>query len=99
MCCNADIFPEIPLGKPSEQHIPSDPIEHVQNISLIEDNIEDPFHDIITGVYKETYDKITTMCGDNRPCSRHVDKGLENLLPCNILSEEYCYEYKEDMDR
>ena len=66
---------------------------------MIEDNIEDPLHDIITEAYKETYDKITTVCGDTRPCSPHVDEGLESLLPCNILSEEYCYEYKEDMDR
>ena len=48
VCCNANIFPQIPLEKPIEQHIPSDPIEHVQNISSIEDNIEDPLHDIIT---------------------------------------------------
>ena len=39
------------------------------------------------------------VCGDTRPCSPHVDEGLESLLPGNILSEEYCYEYKEDMDR
>ena len=39
------------------------------------------------------------VCGDNRPCSPHVDEGLESLLPCNILFEEDCYEYKEDMDR
>ena len=39
------------------------------------------------------------MCGDTRPCSPHVDEGLKRLLPCDILSKEYCYEYKEDMDR
>ena len=39
------------------------------------------------------------MCGDTRPCSPHVDEGLKCLLPCDILSKEYCYEYKEDMDR
>ena len=43
------------------------------------------------------------VCDDTRPCSPHVDEGLEILLPCNIFetksSEEYCYEYKEDMDR
>ena len=39
------------------------------------------------------------VCGDTRPCSPHVDEGLESLLPCNILSEEDCYEYKEDMNR
>ena len=99
VCCNAHIFPEIPLEKPTEQHIPSDPIEHVQKVSLIEDNIEDPLHDIITEAYKETYDKISTVCCDTRPCSPHVNEGLEILLPCNILSKEDCYEYKEDMDR
>ena len=46
--CNADTFPESSLEKSTEQHIPSDPIEYVQEISLIEDNIEDPLHDIIT---------------------------------------------------
>ena len=66
---------------------------------MIEDNIEDPLHDIIIESYKEAYDKISTMCGEARPCSPHVDEGLESLLPCNILSEEDCYEYKEDMDR
>ena len=39
------------------------------------------------------------VCEDTRPCSPHVDEGLEILLPCNIFSEEDCYEYKEDMDR
>ena len=39
------------------------------------------------------------VCGDTSPCSPHVDEGLESLLPCNILFEEDCYEYKEDMDR
>ena len=39
------------------------------------------------------------VCDDTRPCSPHVDEGLESLLPCNILSEEDCYEYKQDMDR
>ena len=48
MCCNADIFLEIPLEKPTDQHIPSDPIEYVHKVSLIEDNIEYPLHDIIT---------------------------------------------------
>ena len=98
MCCNADIFPERPLEKSTEQHIPSDPIEYVQKISLIEDNIEDPLHDIITEAYKETYDKITIVCGDTRPRSPHVDESLESLLPYNIFSKEDCYEYKEDMD-
>ena len=52
-CCNADIFLEIHLEKPTEQHIPSGPIEYVQKISLIEDNIEDSLHDImITEAYK-----------------------------------------------
>ena len=74
VCCNADIFPEIPLEKPTEQHIPSDPIEYVQKVSLIEDNIEDPLHDIITEAYKETYDKISMVCGDTKPCSPHVMK-------------------------
>ena len=54
VCCNANIFPEIPLDKPTEQHIPSGPFEYVQNFSLIEDNIEDPLHVIITKAYKET---------------------------------------------
>ena len=72
---------------------------YVQNVSLIEDNIEYILHDIITEAYKETYDKISMVCGDTRPCSPHVDEGLESLLPCNILSEKDCYEYKEDMDR
>ena len=85
VCCNTDIFPEIPLEKSTEQHIPSDPIEYVQEISLIEDNIQYPLHDIITRAYKETYDKITTVCGDTRPCSPHVDEGLEILFPCNIF--------------
>ena len=49
--------------------------------------------------YKETYDKITTLYGDTRPCSPRVDEGLESLFLCNILSKEYCYEYKEDIDR
>ena len=96
-------FPEGPLEKSTEQHIPSDPIEYVQKVSFIEDNIEDPLHDIITEAYKETYDKINMVCDDTRPCSPHVDEGLESLLPCNIFearsSEEDCYEYKEDMDR
>ena len=48
VCCNADIFPESPLEKYTKQHIPSDPIEYVQKISFIEDNIEYPLHDIIT---------------------------------------------------
>ena len=30
VCCNADIFREIPLEKLTEQHIPSGPIEYVQ---------------------------------------------------------------------
>ena len=55
VCRNADIFPQIPLEKSTGQHIPSDPIEYVQKVSLI----EDPFHDIITESYKETYDKIS----------------------------------------
>ena len=46
VCCNANTFPEIPLEKSTEQHIPSNPIEYVQKNSLIEDNIEDPLHDI-----------------------------------------------------
>ena len=66
---------------------------------MIEDNIEYPLHDIIIEACKETYDKISMVCGDTRPCSPHVDEGLEILLPCNILPEEDCYEYKEDMDR
>ena len=41
VCSNADIFPEIHLEEPIEQHILSDPIEYVQNVSWIEDNIED----------------------------------------------------------
>ena len=53
VCCNADIFPESPLEEPTEQHILSDPIEYVQKVSLIEDSIEDPFHDIITEAYKK----------------------------------------------
>ena len=48
VCCNADIFLEIPLEKSTEKHIPSDPIEYVQKVSLI----EYPFHDIITEAYK-----------------------------------------------
>ena len=79
MCCNANIFPEIHLEKSIEQHIPSYPIEYVQNVSLIEDNIEDPLHDIITEAYIETYDKISIVCRDTRPCSPHVDEGLEIL--------------------
>ena len=35
------------LKEPIEQHIPSDPIEYVHKVSLIENNIEDPLHDII----------------------------------------------------
>ena len=101
---------------------------------MIEDNIEDPLHDIIietienlecshdyfivndrifspyltqeetiTKAYKETYDKISMVCDDTRPCSPHVDEGLESLFLCNIFedksSEEYCCEYKEDVDR
>ena len=85
VCCNVDIFPKILLEKPTEQHIPSNPIEHVQNVSSIEDNIEDSLHDIITEAYKETYDKISMVCSDTRPCSPHVDEGLESLLPCNIF--------------
>ena len=81
VCCNTDTFPESPLEKSTEQHIPSDPIEYVQKIALIEDNIEDPLHDII----KETYDKISMVCGDTRTCSPHVDEGLESLLPCNFF--------------
>ena len=65
--------------------------------------IEDPFPDIITEVCKETYDKISMVCDDTRPCSPHVDEGLKILFPCNIFeaksSEEDCYEYKEDMGR
>ena len=83
--CNANIFPEIPLKESTEQHIPSDPIEYVQKVPLIEDNIEDPLHDIITKTYKETYDKISMVCDDTRPCSPHVDEGLESLLPCNFF--------------
>ena len=41
----------------------------------------------------------SVWCGDTRPCSPHVDEGLESLFLCNILSKEYCYEYKEDIDR
>ena len=67
------------------QHIPSGPIEHVQKVSLIEDNIEDPLHDIITEANKETYDKISMVCGDTRPCFPHVDEGLESLFPCKIF--------------
>ena len=85
VCCNADIIPEIPLEKPTEQQIPSDPIEHVQKVSSIEDNIEDSLHDIITEAYKETYDKISIVCSDTRTCSPHVDEGLESLLPCNFI--------------
>ena len=48
VCCNANIFLEIPLEKPTKQHIPSDPIEYVQMVVVI----EDPFHDIITEAYK-----------------------------------------------
>ena len=99
VCCNANTFPVSPLEKSTEQHIPSDPIEHVQKVSLMEDNIEDPLHDIMTKAYKETYDNDNTVCGDTRPCSPHIDEGLESLFPCNILSKEDCYEYKEDMDR
>ena len=46
--CNANNFPESPLEEPIEQHIPSDPIEYVQKVSLT----RDPFHDIITEAYK-----------------------------------------------
>ena len=99
VCCNDYTFPESPLEKSTEQHIPSDSIEYVQKISLIEDKIEDPLHDIIIEAYKETYDKISMVGGDTTPCSPHVDEGLESLLPCNIFFEEDCYEYKEDMDR
>ena len=52
---------------------------------MIEDNIEDPLHDIITEAYKETYDKISMVCGDTRPCFPHVDEGLESLFPCNFF--------------
>ena len=99
VCCNANTFPEIPLEKSTEKHIPSDPIEYVQKVSLIKDNIEDPLHHIIIESCKEIYDKINMVCGDSRPCSPHIDEGLESLLPCNILSKEDCYEYKEDMDK
>ena len=62
-----------------------------------------PQEETITETYKETYDKISMVCDDTRPCSPHVDEGLEILFPCNVFetksSEEYCYEYKEDMDR
>ena len=80
VCCNADTFPEIPLEKSTEQHIPSDPIEYVQKFSLEEDIIENPLHDIIIESYKETYDNITTVCGDTRPCSPHVDEGLQKFI-------------------
>ena len=53
VCRNADIFLEIPLEKPTDQHIPSDPIEYVQKVSLIEDNIEYPLHDIIKNPIKK----------------------------------------------
>ena len=89
----------VKLEEPIEQHILSDPIEYVHKVSLIKDNIEET----ITEAYKETYDKICMVCDDTRPCSPHVDEGLESLLPCNIFearsSEEDCYEYKEDMDK
>ena len=42
------------LEEPIEQHIPSDPIEYVHKVSLIEDNIEDPLHNIII----ETIEKL-----------------------------------------
>ena len=35
------------LEEPKEKYIPSDPIEYVHKVSLIEDNIEYPLHDII----------------------------------------------------
>ena len=104
------------LDEPNEQHIPSDPIEYVHKVSLIEDIIEDPLHDIIietieylecshdyfidndhifspdlpqeetiTEAYKEIYDKISMVYDDTRPCSLHVDEGLESLLPCNLF--------------
>ena len=53
VCCNADIFAESLLEKPTRKHIPSDPIEHVQKVSSIEDNIEDSLHEIITEPIKK----------------------------------------------
>ena len=44
-----------------------------------------PQEETITEAYKETYDKISMVCDDTRPCSPHVDEGLESLLPCNIF--------------
>ena len=41
------IYEDNMMEEPIEKHIPSDPIEYVYKVSLIEDNIEDPFHDII----------------------------------------------------
>ena len=62
-----------------------------------------PQEETITEAYKETYDKINMVCDDTRPCSPHVDEGLESLFPCNIFEAKYfeedSYEYKEDMDR
>ena len=77
---------------------------------MIEDNIEDPLHDIIietienlecshdyfidndhsfspdlpqeetiTEAYKETYDKISMVCDDTRPCSPYNHDSLEGL--------------------
>ena len=91
VCCNADIFPEIPLEEPTKQHILSDPIGYVQKVSLIEDSIEDPFHDIITEAYKKTYDKISMVCDDTRPCSPYTDDSLEGLLPYDLFSKDDQY--------
>ena len=83
--CNANVFPEIPLEEPTELHILSDPIEYTQKLSLIEDSIEYPFHDIITESYKKTYDKISMVCDDTRPCSPYNDDSLEGLLPYDLF--------------
>ena len=40
------------LEEPIEQHIPSDPIECLHKVSLIEDIIEDPLHDTIVETIK-----------------------------------------------
>ena len=78
-------FLEIPLEKPIEQNIPSDPIDYVQKVSLIEDRVADPFHDIITKAYKKTYDKISMVCDETRPCSTYNDDSLEGLLPYDLF--------------
>ena len=95
MYCNADIFPKNPLEEPTEQHILSDPTEYVQKFSLIEDSIEDPFHDIITKAYKKTYDKISMVCDDTRSCPPYNDDSLEGLLPYDLFSEEDKYENED----